>query len=115
MHSDFQFQNSLKLWRRINVLLYLNSDWEDSWGGHLHLWDRYNSSEPKISYAPIHNNMVIFKTTNNSFHGHPGPLMSPEHIQRKSVAVYYYTSDINPGQEILESSTNFVDTPDMLF
>ncbi len=40
MHADFNWHQKLLLDRRINLLLYLNKDWEEDYGGHLELWNR---------------------------------------------------------------------------
>ena len=40
---------------------------------------------------PIFNRMVVFNTTETSFHGHPEPLNCPKDRSRKSLALYYYT------------------------
>ena len=44
----------------------------------------------KKKYLPNFNSMVIFKTDDFSYHGHPDPLTCPENITRKSIALYYY-------------------------
>ncbi len=91
IHVDFNRYEEFDLYRRINVLLYLNKDWKDEYGGHLELWDDdVNNCLYKI--APIFNRCVIFTTSENSHHGHPDPLTCPEDITRKSLAVYYYTN-----------------------
>ena len=40
IHADFNFHPKLKLSRRINMLIYLNKEWKEDYGGHLELWDR---------------------------------------------------------------------------
>jgi Rps23 Pro-64 3,4-dihydroxylase Tpa1-like proline 4-hydroxylase len=40
VHADFNVHKRLRLDRRLNVLLYLNRNWADEYGGHLQLWDR---------------------------------------------------------------------------
>lgn len=91
IHADFNVQEELKLDRRLNLLLYLNADWDPDWGGDLELWDReMQACRRKIS--PILNRCVVFSTTDDSFHGHPTPLACPEGRTRKSVALYYYTN-----------------------
>ncbi len=40
VHSDFNWHEELLLDRRLNLILYLNRDWEPEWGGALELWDR---------------------------------------------------------------------------
>jgi len=41
---------------------------------------------------PNFNNVAIFSTTTNSYHGHPTPLKCPKNRSRKSIALYYYTN-----------------------
>lgn len=89
VHADFNVHPKLKIDRRANMLVYLNKEWREEWGGHLELWD---SSGPRRKIAPLFNRTVIFSTTDTSFHGHPHPLLSPQGVTRKSVSLYYYTA-----------------------
>ena len=98
MHVDFNRHTRLKLDRRLNLLLYLNKDWKEEYGGHIQLWDKdMTRCEKKI--LPIFNRCVIFSTTDFSYHGHPDPLTCPEGWTRKSLALYYYTNG-RPAEEI---------------
>jgi hypothetical protein len=47
---------------------------------------------------PNFNDLAIFSTTDNSFHGHPDPLNCPEDRSRKLLALYYYSNG-RPSQE----------------
>ena len=38
IHTDFNKHPKNNLDRRVNLLLYLNKNWKDSYGGHLELW-----------------------------------------------------------------------------
>lgn len=90
IHADFNKHPSLGLDRRINVLIYLNEDWDEAFGGHFELWDsEMRGCVSKI--LPIFNRLAIFSTTDFSFHGHPDPLRCPEDRSRKSLALYYYS------------------------
>lgn len=90
IHADFNKYPAFDLDRRLNVLIYLNKDWKESYGGHFELWDKgMKKSVKKI--LPIFNRMAIFSTTDYSYHGHPDPLNCPEDKSRKSLALYYYT------------------------
>ncbi len=91
IHADFNRHPKLNLDRRLNLLLYLNKDWKEEYGGHLQLWDR-KMKNCKEKILPIFNRCVIFSTTDYSFHGHPDPLTCPEGESRKSLALYYYTN-----------------------
>jgi Rps23 Pro-64 3,4-dihydroxylase Tpa1-like proline 4-hydroxylase len=90
VHTDFNFHRVWRLDRRINVLVYLNPEWKDEWGGQLELWDPSMSRSKAIS--PVFNRMVIFATTDASKHGHPDPLACPEGFTRRSIALYYYSN-----------------------
>jgi Rps23 Pro-64 3,4-dihydroxylase Tpa1-like proline 4-hydroxylase len=91
VHADFSYHHGLRLDRRINVLIYLNKDWKEEYGGHFELWDReVTRAEKRI--LPIFNRCAIFSTTSVSFHGHPKPLACPPDRNRKSIATYYYSN-----------------------
>ena len=103
MHDDFNRHNKLKLDRRLNLLLYLNKDWKEEYGGYLELWDKdMTRCEQKI--LPIFNRCVIFSTTDFSYHGHPEPLTCPEGETRKSLALYYYSNG-RPAEEVSGTHT----------
>ena len=110
VHADFNKHVRLNLDRRLNLLLYLNKDWQEEYGGHLELWTRDMSRcEKKI--LPIFNRCVVFSTTDFSYHGHPNPLNCPAYMTRKSLALYYYSNG-RPPEEIREThSTLFQARP----
>ena len=96
IHADFTVHPHHRNWqRRINVLVYLNKNWQEEWGGKLELWDKQmKACEKKI--LPIFNRCVIFNTDADSYHGHPEPMTCPEDSFRRSIALYYYTVEANP-------------------
>ena len=98
MHTDFNTYDHPKLGkldRRINLLVYMNKDWNSNYKGDLLMYNPNNKLEVK-SIQPIFNRCVIFNTTNKSVHGHPESLDVPnEDICRKSIAIYYYTKNKN--------------------
>ena len=91
MHADFNHHKPLDLERRVNVLIYLNRDWKEEYGGQLELW-RTDMSERVQSIVPLANRCAIFTTTQESMHGNPNPIAHPDGVTRKSIALYYYTS-----------------------
>ncbi|MFC2952998.1 2OG-Fe(II) oxygenase [Marinicaulis aureus] len=91
MHADFNHHKPLNLERRVNVLIYLNPDWKEEYGGQLELW-RTDMSEQVQCIVPIANRCVMFTTTGQSMHGHPQPVNHPGGGARRSIALYYYTS-----------------------
>lgn len=116
IHTDFNYHKKLKLDRRINVLLYLNDDWDESYGGELELWNQDMSTCIR-KIQPIINRLVVFSTTDTSFHGHPVPLTCPEDRSRRSLALYYYTNG-RPESEVEfkhSVSTNYQQRPGEVF
>lgn len=95
VHADFNHHKPMDLERRVNVLIYLNKDWKEAYGGQLELW-RPDMSEQVQSIVPIVNRCAIFTTTQESMHGNPTPVAHPDGISRKSIALYYYTSTWDP-------------------
>jgi Rps23 Pro-64 3,4-dihydroxylase Tpa1-like proline 4-hydroxylase len=98
VHADFNKHEDFKLDRRINLLVYLNKDWDESYGGHFELWDK-SMTKAEAKVLPIFNRVAIFSTTDFSFHGHPNPLTCPPDRSRKSLALYYYSNG-RPKSEI---------------
>ena len=106
IHVDFNKHRSFGLDRRLNLLLYLNKDWREDYGGHLQLWDR-DMTRCEAKVLPVFNRMMIFGTTDFTYHGHPDPLQSPAGMTRKSLALYYFTNG-RPAEEVTgEHSTVF--------
>ena len=106
IHADFRINEQLHLNRRINMIIYLNKDWKDEYGGKLELWDQ--TMQNKVhSVAPMYNRCVIFNTDADSYHGHPDPLMTPENVKRRSMALYYYTASKRIYDESVSHSTMY--------
>ena len=98
VHTDFSRHPSLKLDRRINVLIYLNKNWKEEYGGHLEMWDQ-DMLECKNKILPGFNKMVIFSTNDFSNHGHPDAVTCPLDQSRKSIALYYFSNG-RPSEDI---------------
>jgi hypothetical protein len=94
LHADFTVHPHRPDWRRrLNLLVFLNPDWDDSWGGQIEFWDaRVQRCEQRI--APRYNRAVLFRTDERSFHGYPDPLCCPDGVIRKSLALYYFTEEV---------------------
>lgn len=105
IHADFNWHKKMLAHRRINLLLYMNKNWEQEWGGNLELWER-DLSAKVIDIAPIFNRAVIFNITDDAYHGHPIPMTTPSDVFRFSFALYYFTkerpeSEINPPHDVI--------------
>jgi hypothetical protein len=111
IHADFSRHGRFPLDRRLNVIIYLNHDWKDEYGGHLELWAP-DMSRCVEKISPIYNRTVIFNITDWAFHGHPDPLVCPEGVTRKSIALYYFTNGRPPGETRPDKrSTLFLQRP----
>jgi len=96
MHLDYSIHPKSGKERRVNLLVYLNREWSREFGGELLLMPSNDAGlmskdtdvEPKL-VTPAWNQAVLFRTTELSWHGLPGPITSPMKIGRKSVAIYY--------------------------
>lgn len=104
VHTDFNHHKPMNLERRINVLIYLNKNWSDDYGGQLEFWN-HDMTRREASILPNFNRCVIFNTTDESFHGNPNPIAHPDRVTRKSIALYYYTSTWSAAQR--EHTTQF--------
>jgi Rps23 Pro-64 3,4-dihydroxylase Tpa1-like proline 4-hydroxylase len=110
VHVDVNMNPEAGLWRRVNLLIYLNKEWKEEYGGHLELWDK----DMKVMHqrvAPSHNRAVIFYTDDNSPHGY-SKINIPEGESRKSFYTYFYT-EIGEGFRYRDSK--FVSRPDEPF
>jgi hypothetical protein len=102
VHVDFNKLDDNN-WRRVNALLFVNKDWPEEYGGHTELWR--SKTESAVKALPIFNRLVVFNTTDTSWHGHPHPLTCPDDRTRKSFATYYYSDNPPP-----DASQPFRDT-----
>lgn len=110
IHADYNYHAETKFDRRLNVIIYLNYAWQEQWGGHLELWDK-EMTRPVSRILPLFNRMVVFNTTDTSYHGHPEPVECPEYLSRKSIALYYYTNSRPESERSEPHSTLYKKRP----
>jgi Rps23 Pro-64 3,4-dihydroxylase Tpa1-like proline 4-hydroxylase len=102
VHADGNWHDAMGVHRRLNVILYLNENWDEQWGGHFELWDKDLKGCVK-AVSPLANRLLIFETHDFTYHGHPNPLACPEGTSRKSLIFYYYTAESRPSEQILNA------------
>jgi hypothetical protein len=113
VHVDFNQIPESKLFRRLNILIYLNPEWKSEWGGQIELWDK----DVKVchrSCLPTSNLCLIFETSDISYHG-VRPVTAPPEVVRKSFAAYYYTEEAPVTWKGTAHSTIFRARPDEKF
>lgn len=91
MHVDFNRAEN-GLYRRLNLLIYLNNGWDTTNGGELEL-GAPDDPDRKI-VGPVFNRTVVFATSETSWHGHPKPTCG---YLRRSLAAYYFSEEPPPN------------------
>lgn len=116
-HVDFNKHPKTGWHRRLNLIVYLNHEWEAEWGGAIefHKDPRLPPTENEVKYVqPRFNRAVLFETTHWSWHGFerinlPGGDDDPR--SRKSVALYFYSEDRPEEERTKPHSTIYVERP----
>lgn len=105
-HVDFNYHPRTHWHRRLNLIIYLNPEWDADWGGCLDLhsnpWDP--SHDRILAIPPQENLCVIFETNEHSWHGFEEIRLPKgrENLSRKSFAIYLYTRE-RPLAEVAPS------------
>lgn len=110
VHVDFNVDERRMLHRRLNLLIYLNHEWDPAWGGAIELHsDPYHPASDDVKlFLPLFNRAVIFETSEYSWHGFER-IRLPENkclLSRKSFSIYLYTKD-RPLDEVVAPHTTF--------
>ncbi|NND67623.1 MAG: 2OG-Fe(II) oxygenase [Halioglobus sp.] len=90
-HTDYYVKDKDPRYRRLNLILYLNDNWQPQHQGCFELWDTQCTNVVK-EVPPIKGKALLFRTDSNSVHGFSKPVRGPG---RKSIALFYYTARDN--------------------
>ena len=92
IHTDFNWNDEIKLNRALTLVIYLNQNWKEEWNGDIQFWDKQNKECVK-RYYPNWGNCVVWEHDERGFHGHPNPLNCPDNEYRDGFRLFYYTSN----------------------
>lgn len=106
IHVDYNLHPLRKKQRRLNLIIFLNDDWQEDWGGALEFWNG-DVSECMQSILPVFNRCVLFECHDHSYHGY-SKITCPETVTRKSFYLYYFSE---PGQRLIFHDTIFRNKP----
>lgn len=107
IHVDYNLHPIKQKQRRLNLILFLNSEWQEDWGGTLEFWNK-DVTRCEESILPVFNRCVLFECSECSFHGY-SKINCPEGVTRKSFYQYYFT---NPQEKIVFHDTIFKNKPE---
>jgi Rps23 Pro-64 3,4-dihydroxylase Tpa1-like proline 4-hydroxylase len=97
-HLDFNWNDTIKMYRRLTLTIYLTSNWQSEWGGNLCFFDEQNQNKiAEIEYK--YNRAVLWKDRELNFHGYPDPLTCPDSVSRKAFLLFYYTNETSSPLE----------------
>jgi hypothetical protein len=113
-HVDFNYHPITRQHRRLNLIVYLNEEWEGAWGGSLQLHRDPRlprAADEVVTVPPALNRCVIFETSERSWHGFERIDLPAEkqHLSRRSFALYFYTKSRPAEQIALAHSTIYVE------
>lgn len=111
VHADFNYYEKLKMYRRINLIVYMNELWPSEWKGNIEFWNEEMTLKV-LDYPPYVNTFLLFRVNDKAFHGYPEPIQCPANEGRKSLNFYFYSTEpdseqsIEPHKTIWKDQTN---------
>lgn len=92
IHTDFNWNDKIKMHRMLSLIVYLNSDWKEEYGGALQFKD-FNNTNTIQSIPTMYNRAVIWRYHKKGFHGFPDPIQCPPVMSRNTFRLFYYVSN----------------------
>ena len=97
IHTDFNWNDNLRLHRMLSLIVYLDPEWKEEWGGSLQFKD-FDNEKVIQTIPPLFNRALIWRYHKRGFHGYPDMLKCPEDRSRNTFRLFYYISDAQHKQ-----------------
>lgn len=100
-HYDFNWNDRIRLHRKLTSLLYITPEWKEEWGGHIQYYDNNVDINPDAnlieSIAPKFNRFVINENIKHGPYHRVSEVKAPEDVfGRCAIRFFYYISTSNP-------------------
>jgi len=91
IHYDFNWNDRLRLHRKLTCFLFLNPNWKESWGGHQqYYWNREGELIDEV--APMFNRFVMFENKPQWPYHSVRQISAPKNQVRTALRIFYYVS-----------------------
>lgn len=116
IHLDYEKHPYSGKERRINIIYFLNKEWDPNWNGANELWGNCTTTNCVKKTQVKFNRAIFFKTNDISLHGVPDKIKCPENMFRNSLA-YYYVSPLqtHKNEEQYRKKAKFMKLPQEIF
>ena len=96
-HYDFNWNDRLRLHRKLTSFLFLTPDWKSEWGGHHEIWtgsyDKDKNAKKVYSHAPLFNRFFIDENIKKGPYHAVSKINCPDDVVgRCAIRFFYYIS-----------------------
>lgn len=111
LHLDYEKHIYSGKERRLNIILFMNKEWDKNWNGANELWNT-DVTKCIVKTEVKFNRAILFKTNDISWHGVPDIIKCPNNIFRKTIA-FYFVSELNSekSEEQYRKKAKFIKRP----
>jgi len=92
IHTDFNWNDKMKLHRMLSFIIYLTDDWQADWNGHLQFKD-FDNKNIIQNVETKFNRAVLWRYHKRGFHGYPEEITCPANTCRKTFRLFFYVSN----------------------
>lgn len=102
IHLDAGIHPKNELKKQVTLGIYLSSNWNNSYGGELEIWEGNTNSIHKCveKIEPKFNRMIIFTCNDISWHGNPNIIKCPEDACRIFITMSYLSNNFSDSNKL---------------